>query len=338
MKLQFMSSQKFNALTAAARRPAGPVMVESLRKLGVTVTDELAANVATDLTRLNALHQLDFAGKHTAFEHIQRLAQAGTLVDGTKAATLAGDLFALAGSARPSDFNVAKCYARASQTVFSLHHAGEFTRLLGELAATGQTRLANGETVRWNPSTMPIRNTHILDLWGGINHIAVERNSPLPRGGELSVAKADATRGQMANITTRLFGTQFVNANGTEAKRHLNGFIDTYGPMLAEYGIHGGTVAEVHFPAAGLPETIALEENGTFKSRNNLGYVVVPAEDAATAGLATLEYRPDDRFGYYRLGTTSPEAQAGAAPSTKAAGGTSLPEFQANLNAFFGRL
>ncbi len=303
MKLQFLSSARFNLLTSPELRPSAQAMASSLRNLGVNITPELEATIAGEPRRLNALHQLDFKGEKTAFQHIEDLARAGTLVDGKPAAPVAASLFELAGSARASNYTVAKCFARVSQATYSLNHAGEFNRIIGNLAGKGNVTLADGTTLTWNPATLRIRLDHISDLWGAVNHITKEK--VLPRNGELSEAMDYAYRGDMANITTRLMGEQFVNVAGREAMPHINEIVDGYGPMFAEFSNHGGAVQEVQPPRPGTtaPILMALEEGGaTYDRSNSLGYVVVPAKEVAERGLTELTYPDDDGHGYFRLG------------------------------------
>ena len=105
-----------------------------------------------------------------------------------------------------------------------------------------------------------------------------------------------AYRGQMANVTSRLMGEQFVNAEGSAAMPHLTHITDSFGPMLSEYGAHGGSVAKVD-----QGEVFSLEGGQTeanYQAWRKLGYVVVPAEEANARGLATLGYEIDDEKGY----------------------------------------
>ncbi len=300
MKLNLLSSQMYNALTPPARRPSGEVMGRSLHAHGTVIEAAELSAIGGDVKRLNALHQLDFAGGKTAFEHIEAIAAAKTLVDGSPSAVLAKDLFSLAGSARIATYG--KCYARTNHTVYSVHHSGEMMRILHDLAIKGSVTLADGTTVKWDPATYPFpreengeQTMHPADrLWGALNHLLKEKE--LPASPTLKASSDDASRGQMANITSRLMGEQFVNAEGPAAMKHLTGIIDGYGPMFAEYNIHAGSVASV---TAGMVESL---ENGetvpNYQDWRVLGYTVVPKEEAAKVGLKTIEYPADDDKGY----------------------------------------
>ncbi len=304
MKLQFLSSTRFNTLTSPALRPSAEAMAASLRNLGAQITPEIEAAVAGDAKRLNALHQLDFSGEKTAFQHIEDVARAGTLHDGKPAAPLAAALFELAGGAKASSYEVSKCYARVSQATFTLHHAGEFNRIVGKLAAAGSVTLADNTTLNWNPTTLPIVKEHILDLWGAVNHVA--KSKTLPPTVELAKSfQTYANKGEMANIMTRLTGEQFVNAQGPEALTHLNDFIDAYGPLPAEFSNHGGAIASIDPPKPGTtrPVLMALEDGGTLYDRSgSVGYAVVPAKEAAERGLPEVAYPDTEAAGYFRLG------------------------------------
>ncbi len=305
MKIQFMSSTRVNALTSPALRPSAEAMASSLRNLGVEISPELQTTIGGDVSRLNALHQLDFAGEKTAFQHIEDVARAGTLADGKPAGPLAAALFSLAGSAKKSDYSVSKCYARVSQATFSLHHAGEFSRILGQLATTGSVTLADKTTLTWNPATLPILREPILDLWGAVNHVA--KSKTLAPTVELNTSfMTYANKGEMANIMTRLTGVQFVNTGGAAAIPHLTDFVDAFGPLPAEFSNHGGAIASINPPNPGTthPIVMALEDGGTLYDRTTgLGYSVVPAKEAAERGLAEVVYPDTEAAGYFRLGS-----------------------------------
>ena len=154
MNVNHLSSLRYNALTSAARRPSAEAMAQTLRAKGVTVTDADVTAIASDLRRMNALHQLDFAGNKTTFEHLETLASSQSLADGSSPAALVADLFTLAGTARTATFG--KCYARTSHTIYSVHHAAEMTRIVGDLAARGEVTLADGTVAKWNPKSFSL--------------------------------------------------------------------------------------------------------------------------------------------------------------------------------------
>ena len=68
MKLNLLSSQMYNALTPPARRPSGEVMGRSLQAHGTVIEAAELSATGGDVKRLNALHQLDFAGGNPAFD------------------------------------------------------------------------------------------------------------------------------------------------------------------------------------------------------------------------------------------------------------------------------
>ena len=308
MNVNHLSSLRYNALTPAARRPSAELMAQTLRAKGVLVADADVSAIAGDVKRMNALHQLDFAGNKTTFEHLEAVASAQKLADGSSPAPLAADLFTLVGSARFSTFG--KCYARTSHTIYSVHHAAEMARIVGDLAVTGAVTLADGTVAKWNPKTFPltVRRLHpgmgpgvegpVDRLWGGLNHLLTQKE--LPANAEIFGTTQSAFRGQMANVTTRLMGQQFVNVDGASALPHLNDIVDSFGPMAAEFGTHGGSVAEIS------NGTVRSQEEGALALRDmddgRLGYVVVPAEEAAKRGLAPIEYPADDDKGYATVG------------------------------------
>ncbi len=306
MNINHLSSLRFNALTSPARRPSAELMAQTLRAKGVIVDDAEVAAIAGDVRRMNALHQLDFAGNKTTFEHLETLASAPKLADGSSPAPLAADLFSLAGSARTATFG--KCYARTSHTIYSVHHAGEMARIVSDLAVTGAVTLADGTVAKWNPKNFPLVRDNPMGpgvegpvdrLWGGLNHLLTLKD--LPATPEIFGTTQSAFRGQMANVTTRLMGQQFVNVDGASAMPHLNDIVDSFGPMAAEFGTHGGSVAEVS------NGTVRSQEEGALALRDmedgRLGYVVVPAEEVAKRGLTPREYPADDDKGYATVGT-----------------------------------
>ncbi len=291
MNINHLSSLKFNVLTSAARRPSAELMAQSLRSKGVVIADAEVAAIGGDVKRLNALHQLDFAGGKTAFEHIESLAAAGTIRDGSPSAPLAADLFSLAGSVRNAMYG--KCYARTNHSVYTTNHAGEMSRIVGELAARGEVTLTDGTLVKWNHATFPAGTSTVDRLWGALNHYLKAKE--LPANQELYELEEYASKGQMANITSRLMGEQFVNVDGSKALPHLTGITDSYGPMLAEFSSHGGAVAEV------TPDGAVKTQDGgnaVLTRRSNIGYVVVPAQVAKEKGIPVIEYLESEPQGY----------------------------------------
>jgi hypothetical protein len=282
----------------SSRTPSAQEMVELMRQRGIDVPHTVTRDLAHSTARVAALHQMDAQGRSTAFEHILRLADAGTLRDGAPSLNMARDLFELAGATRGTQ--AGRCYARTSHAIFSLHHAGEFSRLLSDLALGGETTLADGSTLRWDPQRMPVNNGQYVDwLWAGVAHAA--RLQIPPPGGLIELTGDLARDGEMANLHTRLSGIPHVNVAGRPALPHLQEIVSRHGPMLAEYGAHGGSVARVENGQAFSQEAGML---GPTPAPGNLGYVVVPREEANARGLPALEY-PGRVTGY--IGSLSPE-------------------------------
>jgi hypothetical protein len=255
-------------------------------------------DLARNPARVAALHQPDFQGRSTAFEHILRLADADTLRDGQPAINMARDLFELAGSSRAPA--AGRCYARTSHALFSIHHTGEFARLLADMGLNGETRLADGSTQRWDPQRQAIANGQHVDwLWAGISHTA--RLQIPPADGHIDVNADYARQGEMANLHSRLSGIPHVNVQGQQAIPHLQEIVSRYGPMLAEYGAHGGSVARVE---NGVVFSQEAGQQVPTQAPGVLGYVVVPREEAEARGLTVLQY-PGQITGY--IGSLSPE-------------------------------
>ena len=318
MNINHLSSLRLNLLTSPARRPSAELMAQSLRDKGVTLADSEIAAIGADVKRLNALHQLDFAGGKTAFEHLETLASAGALADGSSPAPLAADLFSLAGSARTATFG--KCYARTSHTIFSVHHTGEMNRIISELAVKGTVTLADGTIAKWNPANFPLVRDNPMGpgvegpvdrLWGGLNHLLTKKE--MPANAEIFGTTNSAFRGEMANSTSRLMGPKFVNVKGSTAVSQLTEIIDSFGPLPAEFGNHGGSVAEI---ANG---TVRSQEAGELALRDmtdgRLGYVVVPLDEAKARGLEVVEYPADDDKGYATI--SKPDAAPAAVADAK---------------------
>ena len=292
MKVTHRSSLNFNALTWAERRPSAELMAQSLRSKGVTIADTEIASIGGNLARLDALHQLDFAGGKTAFEHIEGLASAQTIKNGAPSAPLAANLFSLAGSVRSGAFYGNKCYARTNHSIYSKHHAGEMSRIIGDLAAKGEVTLADGTQVKWNPETLRADTSTVDRLWGALNHYLKEKKLPANR--ELYETDDYASKGEMSNLTSRLTGVRFVNAAGSDAMPHLNDIIDRFGPVLAEYDNHGGSVAKIRANV-----TLSQEGGGVdLMPRRDLGYVVVPEQFAKERGIPVIEYLDSEPQGY----------------------------------------
>ncbi len=284
MNVLHLSPTRFNLLTPAARRPSLQLMVERLASKGVSIAPYELEGMQGDLKRLNALHQLDFKGEKTAFEHIEALADAKTIKNGDPSSVLAADLFTLLGSARVPEFG--RCYARTNHSIYTVHHPGEMARLVRELAM-GEVKTVDGTTVKWNPESMPIETAHVDTLWGALNHLL--KRKELPENPELEELAWHASKGEMANITSRLMGEPFVNVNGPTALPKLTGIVDQFGPMLAEYGSsHGGSFADIgtYGPRSHEPGSVVPQEMVGY----DLGYVVVPAKEAKAQGLTPIDY------------------------------------------------
>jgi hypothetical protein len=251
-----------------------------------------------DPARLAALNQRDFVGRATTFDHILRIAAAGQLRDSSNAYLLATDLFLSAGTNRAIRIpNDVRCYSRTMFAIYLKHHPGELARLVADLTVDGQTTLASGKVVRWEPRRLPLNggpSNGADTLFGYMLHSLKGRRlatEVVPTNAEGEYAY----EGEMANIHTRLTGRTFVNVSGRAALRYLPEVIRQTGPLLAEYQNHGGSVAAVE---DGTPMSLETGQQ-RLTARNNLGYVVFPEDEARARGLEIL--RPDDSArGYAR--------------------------------------
>jgi hypothetical protein len=317
----------------AVERMSVAQMAEALRHAGANIPPSLVNELSASPKRTQALRARDFRGQGTAFDHILRIAKAGTLHDGSPSATLAADLFGLVGIARRAGSG--RCYARTSHTIFTLFHPGEFARLAGDLAVDGAATLANGETVRWNPSTSPVNGNHADYLWGALNQLI--RTRELPQSAQLPAVSTQSNRedfafqGQMANIYTRLFGKPHVNIQGPQSMPYLNEIVARTGPLLAEYGAHGGSVAVIS------PQNVALGiEAGELEPQPHshvcnggcsLGYVVMPVDEAKKYDLQPISY-PVSHASY--SGDAFQEGPPRRAPPAPARPAVAAPDPQAS--------
>jgi hypothetical protein len=277
-------------------------MATALRNNGVQIHPSVVQQIAASPKRTQALRTRDFRGEGTAYDHILRVAKAGNLRDGTASGALAADLFQLVGNGRVAASG-ARCYARTTHTIFSALNPGEFTRLLGKLAVDGAVVLANGETVQWNPQTAPVNGFHADYLWGSLNQLV--RFRQLPQGGVLPAVSVQpqnhdlAYGGQMANIYTRLFGKPYVNVGGPQATPHINEITARTGPLLAEFGPHGGSVLTIN-PQG---EAYGIEAGGTEPQHwrcphgcnHPMGYVVMPTDEVKKYNFQALQYPQSDQ-------------------------------------------
>jgi hypothetical protein len=297
-------SYRTSAALAAERKPGLPEMVHALRGAGVELAD---AALQGPPQKLAALHDLDFLGQRTTFEHILAVAQADTLRDGTSAKALAADLFGLAGEARATN---GRCYARANHTVYTRHHPAEFSRLVGELATRGSTTLASGATISWEPATLPVAaGQHADVLFSSLVHY-LAKTKDVSQGG--LVENGDTVyQGEMANLQTWLTGRRHINISGPHAVQHLNAIIDAHEPFLAEY--NGGTAGAL---AAVGPDGYAfsMAEGGDYHDGQNLGYVIVPKDEADARGIPALDY-PGSQTGYIHVSAPA-SAPTGANPES----------------------
>ncbi|HEX4621871.1 MAG TPA: hypothetical protein VH208_09930, partial [Myxococcaceae bacterium] len=250
-------------------------MAESLRAKGAPVMPQVLQQIAANPARL--------AGVRAAFQHIEAVASAGKLANGTPSGPLAADLFGRVGTAERSPAH-SLCYARTNHAIFAKHHPAELARIIGQLATTGRVTLAGGDVIQWNPATLAAPSGQEGDfLWGALNHLISNRNMP---GTVLTGAQTYASQGQMANTLSRLTGKKHVNVQGASALPFLNEIVAAHGPMLAEYGNHGGSVAQVQ---NGFPLSL---EAGADAPRNAgaLGYVVVPESEAKKRNIPVIQY------------------------------------------------
>jgi hypothetical protein len=275
------------------------MMAAALAQRGVRLEPALIQQIAQSPERLNGLHSLDLAGRSTTFEHILRIAAAGKLKDGTPAGPLAAALFGLAGTSRR--VNGGKCYSRANHTLFAKYYPAEFARLVGDLAVDGQTRLANGELAKWDPTRWQRPPNLPVDefLWYGLNTFA--KNQALPQNGLIYGMADNVYDGEMANLQSRLFGIPYVNVGGAASIQHLDAIIRAHQPLLTEYGNavpgRGNTAGALARVVDN--KTYSMNEGGDFHDNNTIGYVAVPAKEAAARKLAVLQY-PTSAHGYLR--------------------------------------
>jgi hypothetical protein len=217
-------------------------MAEALGVQGVTVEGHDLSTIAQSTQRLNTLHQLDFAGHKTAFEHIEGVAAAKTLFNGAPAHQLAAELFTLAGSGREAKFGY--WYAGDLHAIYSVHHPGEMCRILASLAVTGAVTVADGQKVEWKPEKLQLHEHHLADsLWHALYQSLKEKD--LPPTAVLSDSSGWGTGGKDANITSRLMGDQFVNVDAEQAAPHLEDLVARRGPMLGHSFPYRGEWPEV---------------------------------------------------------------------------------------------
>ncbi len=234
---------------------------------------------SNDALKVTALNQTGFKTTPVALEHILEVADAGTLLDGAPSGPAAAALFDLAGRSVPVAHG--NCYGRTLHAILSTHHSGELSRIMADLLLRGRTTLASGQQVRWDPATLPVdvRFHQYHDaLLGTLANDLRFTHQPDPL--ILHLAPGYASRGQMANVSTHYFGTQFVNAPGQPLLPHLRDILPRTGPLLAEYpaSSHGGSIARVDRDAVR-----SLETGGHLATlpKHNLGYVVVPESEVA---------------------------------------------------------
>ncbi|HEX4621168.1 MAG TPA: hypothetical protein VH208_06340, partial [Myxococcaceae bacterium] len=268
-----LRSSRIDAERASARPPGLRERLDRLRDKGVAISETLEDEILSDPRRRGALMQQDFSKRGTALEHIERVADAGRLADNTQSGRLASQMLKLAGAVREQR-GWGMSYARANQAVFTAHHAGELCRLIADLAVDRRTELASGQKVRWSPAEFPIDpGRHMEFLWGGLNHLLVQ--DELPEDASLSEAAPVASQAQMANLMTRLTGHPYVNAQarGSVALRQI---IDAYGPPLAKYGNHAGSLAK--FDVERRPLSLETGDSRPQHMTHPLDFVVIPHE------------------------------------------------------------
>jgi hypothetical protein len=267
--------------------------LSALRVRGVTISPELEQQILNQPARQAALLQTDFAHRTSALEQIERVASAERLADGSPPAALASEMLKLAGTVR-EERGWGMSYARVNQAIFTAHHAGEFCRLLADLALEGETVLASGQHVRWNPSTLRIQpGRHLEFLWGSLNHLLIEDSLPAdaalpapPRRNQEPIAR----RGQMANIMTRLTGQPWVNVAGTGDLDRFRPIIDAYGPVLAKYGDDSaGSLAGIQDGRTPLTLEPGMPDPEPVES--SLEWAVVPFEALKGGSLEPIRFR-----------------------------------------------
>jgi hypothetical protein len=266
-------------------------MAESLEALGVPIGAGIVSQIASDPARLAALNQRDYLGKGTTFEHIFNIASIGRLHDGSDSRSLAGDLFAFAGTNPSSRNGGLRCYARTLFGVYMKERPAELARLVGDLAVRGETTLAGGRTVRWDPRQWAIQGGAPETLFGGLAHTIKFKN--LQDGTALVNNGEYAYQAEMANIHTRLTGRRYVNVQGAQAVNHINEVVGRTGPLLAEYGAHGGSLAGYQGGRA-----LSMENGSPALGQQNIpGYVAFP-EDEAVSRRLTIVQPTDPARGY----------------------------------------
>ncbi len=270
---------------------------------------KLVKQILHDKVRVAALNRPDLLDGKTTLEHIIAVSQAPKLLDGSDCdgKTLATTLLRIAG--KPNEATFGKCYGKTINAVWTKYHSGEFTRIIVDLALHGKVTLASGQRVTWDPQTLalPVEvhvelRPELSDfLWG---HLCTNmRLQKLPDTVELKKDDQFAHKAQMANVITRLSGKAHVNVRPVKAKdgsttwsesqmQTLGRIVKKYGPGMAEFNVHAGSVESVEGKTA-----YSLETGGDVDPRQNLGYVVLPKEAVASCSDLYIEHYAND-LGY----------------------------------------
>jgi hypothetical protein len=256
----------------------------------------------------------DLATGATALHHI--------LLLGKQRADLAQELVAQVGVPMMCDRRAfGRCYARTANALFARFRPAEYVRILSALFLEREVRLASGQVVRWDPAQLAMHPSwtpaqQIDFVWGCLG--STLRHKAMPNPAALSNDRGIATRGEMANILSRLTGERYVNANvGFSRAAHaqhapgscqcmkLLGALDAVSKqtpvLLAEYNppnyvqSHAGSVARVDLQQGMIT---SYETGGAEWALDHVGYVVVPERAAQAAGLPTMELPADDACGY----------------------------------------
>jgi hypothetical protein len=250
--------------------------------------------------------------------HLSELAAAPNLIAGapTTPANLAAEIERHLGLG-PAANRWGKCYARTSQAIFARHHVAEYVRIMKELAVGGRVTLKSGQVIEIGITP---QCTEVSDFAGFLWGHMVNNLRPKELANPLRTVQAayPAGQGEMANVMTRLTGERHVNVaigGGVDAPNAaaVLAIVARRGPMLAEYGNHGGSVVGT---AHGRFDS--LELGGAHVLFPSVGYVVLPAIEVERAGLQAVPYAPANPQGYLDpaglSGLTTPPEAASAEP------------------------
>src|SRR5262249_52019557 len=137
----------------------------------------------------------------------------------------------------PKQAHFGNCYGRTSNAIWSKHHPAEFVRVIAELAQHGRVELASGQVVTWGPEMRLPTYGELGDIiWGHVQNVL--RLKVLANPTPVFERPGFASRGEMANLLTRLTGVPHVNVKRTADMsrdayyRVLGRVLQATGPLL----------------------------------------------------------------------------------------------------------